>query len=150
MSKPDLADRAVTALVSFMVGSVFVTAFADGVLDPDSRWVYLPPFLLALAVPLTLPGKLLGRHPDGVSPLAKVVAYIALAGYVAVAVIGANAGWALPAQMVATICLAGAATLLLWSTLKQSISLADALVGVVGLPVGVAGLLGSHRLPVAN
>ena len=65
MKKPDLADRAVNQLIGFMVGSVLVTAFAEGVLDPKSRWVYLPPFLLALAVRLTLPGKLFGRHPDG-------------------------------------------------------------------------------------
>ena len=142
VNTPRSGDKAVGSLVGFLVGSVGYAWFANGVLAPDTRWLYLPPAILALAVALTLPGTFFARDQRGVSILARIVAYFLLAAYVVTTVAGSSARWSLPVLLVASSCLAGASTLLIWPTLKPTVTLADTLFGVAVLLMGVAVLLG--------
>ena len=43
------SDRAVGGLVGLLVGGVGYAWVAEGVLDPDTRWIWVPPLVLALA-----------------------------------------------------------------------------------------------------
>ena len=127
-------------LVGLLVGGVGYAWVAEGVLDPDTRWIWVPPLVLALAAALTLPGQIFSRHPAGVSILARTAAYILLAGYVVLSVMGSRQ-WSFPLLLFASSCMAVASALLLWPTLKPSMTFTDTLLGVAGLLFGVAVLL---------
>ena len=111
-------------LVGLLVGGVGYAWVAEGVLDPDTRWIWVPPLVLALAAALTLPGQIFSRHPAGVSILARTAAYILLAGYVVLSVMGSRQ-WSFPLLLFASSCMAGASALLLWPTLKPSMTFRD-------------------------
>ena len=134
------SDRAVGGLVGLLVGGVGYAWVAEGVLDPDTRWIWVPPLVLALAAALTLPGQIFSRHPAGVSILARTAAYILLAGYVVLSVMGSRQ-WSFPLLLFASSCMAVASALLLWPTLKPSMTFTDTLLGVAGMLLGVAVLL---------
>ena len=127
-------------LVGLLVGGVGYAWVAEGVLDPDTRWIWVPPLVLALAAALTLPGQIFSRHPAGVSILARTAAYILLAGYVVLSVMGSRQ-WSFPLLLFASSCMAVASALLLWPTLKPSMTFTDTLLGVAVLLFGVAFLL---------
>lgn len=142
MGKQSLGERWSWWLLSVLVAGVGVS-LVTSVLQEHTSWLWAATAAaaFAIAVGFTAPGGPLARSAERPTRLYSFAAYVMLAAFVGGSVMGTAAGWSVPVLLIASSCLAGAATTLLWPTLDAGVGAGEALVAVVCLLVGFAVLL---------
>jgi hypothetical protein len=138
------SDRLIKWFIGVVVIAVGVNLLSSSVVA--QKWAWLPPALFVAALLVAVPSTGLLRRERYGTRRARVMALLALIGYLAVTVWGSVTGWPLALMILSLAYLWEAGVMLTWPTLRSRADFDHVAMGTSCLLVGSASLL----LGIAN